>query len=181
MQLSALDDAHYFLMEAKGLPAIPSASVRLCRCLRACVLLSWVGLEDGLDSAAEGLGARGRALKALPTRLKVRMMAFLLPLSEPFHVNAEFDRLHKIRNQLANTAAGEITSPTTLAEAEQTYQFCLRTLRAFHTYGIVSPHYESNGRFAHASASARDVTKMPPAKERKPSAVAAKGRKSAAQ
>jgi hypothetical protein len=52
-------------------------------CLRACILLSWVGLEDGLDYAVEGWGARGRTIKTLPTKLKVRMLAFLLPLSEP--------------------------------------------------------------------------------------------------
>jgi hypothetical protein len=181
MQFCALDDAHDFLLEAKGLPAIPSASVRLGRCLRACILLSWVGLEDGLDSAADGWGARGRTLKALPTRVKVRMLAFLLPLTEPLLVGAEFDRLHKIRNRLAHTRANESTSPPALVEAEQTFQFCLRILRALNTYAIASPAHESNGRFAHAMMTTRDVPRIPPAKERKLSTVPAIARKSAAQ
>lgn len=181
MQFCALDDAHAFLMEAKGLPAIPSASVRVSRCLRACILLSWVGLENGLDCAAEGWGARGRTLKALPTRLKVRMLAFLLPLAEPSLVDAEFDRLHKIRNQLARPRTKESSPPPSLAEAEQTFQFCLRILRALNTYGIASPSNESNGRVAHALAMTRDVPRIPPAKERKLGTVSVIVRKSAAQ
>jgi hypothetical protein len=181
MQFCALDDAHAFLLEAKGLPAIPSASVRLGRCLRACILLSWVGLEDGLDSAADAWGARGRTLKALPTRLKVRMLAFLLPLAEPSLVDAEFDRLYKIRNQVARPRTKESSPSPTLAEAELTFQFCLRILRALNTYAIASPAHESNGRFAHAMTITRDVPRIPPAKERKVTTLPAIARKSAAQ
>lgn len=181
MQFCALDDAHVFLMEAKALPAIPSASVRLCRCLRACILLSWVGLEDGLDYAVEGWGARGRTIKTLPTKLKVRMLAFLLPLSEPSLVDAEFTRLRKIRNRLAHPISKEGNPPPTLKEAEQTFHFCLRILRALNTYRIVSLSHESNGRLAHTLAMTRDVPRIPPAKERKLSTVSVIGRKSAAQ
>jgi len=181
MQFCALDDAHAFLMEAKALPAIPSASVRLCRCLRACILLSWVGLEDGLDYAVEGWGARGRTIKTLPTKLKVRMLAFLLPLSEPSLVDAEFTRLGKIRNRLAQPIGKEESLPPTLTEAEQTFQFCLRILRAINTYGIVSRSRESNSRFAHILEMTRDVPKIPPAKERKLGAVSVISRKSSAQ
>jgi hypothetical protein len=181
MQFCALDDAHVFLMEAKALPAIPSTSVRLCRCLRACILLSWVGLEDGLDYAVEGWGARGRTIKTLPTKLKVRMLAFLLPLSEPSLVDAEFTRLRKIRNRLAHPISKEGNPPPTLKEAEQTFHFCLRILRALNTYRIVSLSHESKGRLAHTLAMTRDVPRIPPAKERKLSAVSVIGRKSAAQ
>jgi hypothetical protein len=181
MQFSALDDAHFFLMEAKGLPAIPSASVRLSRCVRACILLSWVGLEDGLDCAVEGWGARGLTIKALPTKLKVRMLAFLLPLSEPSRVDAEFDRLRRIRNQLAHPRDKEASPPPTLIDAEQTFQFCLGTLRALNTYGIAGASRESNGRLAHTPAIARDIPRIPPAKERKASKLSTISRKSASQ
>jgi len=177
MQFCALDDAHDFLTEAKGLPNIPSASVRSRRCLRACILLSWVGLEDGLDSAADRWGSRGRTIKALPTKLKVRMLAFLLPLSEPSLLDEEFDRLRGIRNQLAYPRDNETSSPPTLDEAEQTFQFCLRMVRALNTYGIASPARESNPRFAHTLATTRDVPKIPPARERKLITAAATGRK----
>lgn len=180
MHFCALDDAHVFLMEAKALPAIPSASERLRRCLRACILLSWVGLEDGLDYAVEGWGARGRTIKTLPTKLKVRMLAFLLPLAEPSLVDAEFTRLCEIRNRLAQPIGKEGSLPPTLSEADQTFQFCLRILRAINTYGIVSRSHESNGRFAHILAMTRDVPKLPSAKERKLLAVSAIGRKSGA-
>jgi len=181
MQLCALDDAYAFLTEAKGLPAIPSASARLRLCLRACVLLSWVGLEEGLDRCVEDWGARGRTLKGLPTRLKVRTLAFLLPLSDPPVVGAEFDRLRKIRNQLARPGASENSPQLTLEDAEQTFHFCLKILRALNTYRIAVRPRDTNGRSANHSGPTHDTSKMPPTKERKLSAVPAAMRKSAAQ
>ena len=56
MGFSTFDDAHAFLMEAKGLPSIPSASTRLRLCVRTCILLSWVALEDGLDCQIDAWG-----------------------------------------------------------------------------------------------------------------------------
>jgi hypothetical protein len=180
MQFCALDDAHAFLMEAKGLPAIPSASERLRLCLRACILLSWVGLEDGLDCAVEGWGARGRTLRSLPTRLKLRLLAFLLPLSEPPLVDAEFDRLRKLRNLIAHPRGKESSPRLTLKDAEQTFQFCLKILRALNTYRIASPSRDSNTRLPALSIS-RDVQKISPARERKVNVAPAPARKTAAQ
>jgi len=181
MQFCALDDAQSFLMEAKGLPSIPSASERLRLCLRACILLSWVGLEDGLDCAIETWGSRGRTFKALPTKLKVRMLAFLLPLSDPPQLDAEFDRLRKMRNQLAHPRARESNPHLTLKDADQTFQFCLKTLRAINTYKMASHAREIGTRSAIAAPVLHDVQKMPPLRERKTAAVASPGRKSAAQ
>jgi hypothetical protein len=178
MQFCALDDAYAFLTEAKGLPSIPSASARLHLCLRASILLAWVGLEDGLDHAAEHFGTRGRTIRALPTRLKVRMLGFLLPLSEPALVGVEFDRLRKLRNQLAHPRGKESGHRLTLDDAEQTFQFCLKMLRAINTYGMTNPARDPQPRIANAP-SAREPQKMPPAKERKLSAVSAVSRKTA--
>ena len=180
MQLCALDDAYAFLTEAKGLPNIPSASARLRLCLRASILLSWIGLEDGLDRCVEDWGARGRTLKGLPTKLKVRTLAFLLPLSDPPLVDAEFDRLRKTRNQLANPRAKETAPQLTLEDAEETFHFCLKILRALNTYKIASRLHNSNIRSAAPLAVTRDAPKMAPPKERKLSAVPAV-RRSAAQ
>lgn len=180
MQFCALDDAQAFLIEAKGLPAIPSASERLRLCLRACILLSWVGLEDGLDCAIENWGNRGRTLKGLPTKLKVRMLAFLLPLAEPPLVDAEFDRLRRMRNQLAHPRVRESGPHLTLKDADQTFQFCLGILRAIKTYKMAGPSRDANSRPATALPGAREIQKIMPAKERKVGAVAGATRKSAA-
>lgn len=181
MQLSALDDAYAFLTEAKGLPAIPSASARLRLCLRACVLLSWVGLEDGLDLCVEDWGARGRTLKGLPTKLKVRTLAFLLPLCDPPLVGVEFDRLRQIRNQLAHPRGKHNNAQLTLEDADQTFHFCLKILRALNTYRIAVRSRDTNGRSANHPATTRDAQRPSPSKERKLSAVPAPIRKSVAQ
>jgi hypothetical protein len=180
MQFCALDDAHDFLVEAKGLPAISSASGRLRLCLRACILLSWVGLEDALDHATEHWRTRGPTIKALPTRLKVRMLAFLLPLSEPLLVDAEFDRLRKMRNQLAHPRPNDSAAQLTLKEAEQTFQFCLRFVRALNTYRMADRAGDAQSRSFNRAAS-RDIPKALPAKERRLTVAAPGIGKSAAQ
>lgn len=181
MQLCALDDAYVFLTEAKGLPAIPSASARLRLCLRACILLSWVGLEEGLDRSAEEWGGRGRTLKGLPTRLRVRALAFLLPLSDPPLVGTEFDRLRKIRNHLVHPRAEESAPPLTLDDAEQTFHFCLKILRALNTYRIAARSHDVSGRSGAHMSIRRDAQKMPPAKDSRMNAVLPPIRKTALQ
>ena len=179
MGFSTFDDAHAFLMEAKGLPSIPSASTRLRLCVRTCILLSWVALEDGLDCQIDAWGARGRTIKGLPIKLKLRMLAFLLPLSEPALLNAEFDRLHKIRGQLVHPRIKESSPHLALKDADQTFQYCLRLLRAIHTCGApTSRSSEANRRSMPAITIIREPQKMPPVRERPQPAL---GRKSAAK
>ena len=48
---TTLDDAQWFLNQAKGLPEIASAKSRRERYVRACVVLSWIALEESLDIA----------------------------------------------------------------------------------------------------------------------------------
>jgi len=174
MQFCALDDAYGFLTEAKSLPCIPSASAKLQVCLRACILLSWVGLEDGLDHATEHFGPRGATMRALNTRLKIRLLAFLLPLSEPALVGPEFDRLRKVRNQLAHPRGKESARRLTLDDAEQTFQFCLRMLRAINTYRMTKPARDTASR----SGTARELQKLAP---NNASALSMVSRKAAAQ
>ena len=134
-----LDDAEAFLIEAKSLPAISSASVRLRKCLRACILLSWVALEDGLGSAIEDWGKRHKKFDALPSQLKQRIDTILSVVSTYKMVDLEFNRLRKIRNQLTHPNIREDEPKLSVEVAEQTFQFCLTTLRALSPYTIVCP------------------------------------------
>lgn len=102
-----LDDAEAFLVEAKGLPAVPSANVRMRKCLRACILLSWVALEDGLDSAIDDWGNKRQTFNTLPSQLKQRIIAVLSAVSTHEMDDLEFNRLRKIRNQLTHPKTRE--------------------------------------------------------------------------
>ena len=179
MGFSTFDDAHAFLTEAKGLPSIPSASTRLRLCIRTCILLSWVALEDGLDCEIDAWGTRGRTIKTLPIKLKLRMIVFLQPLSEPGLLNAEFDRLHKIRSQLVHPRIKESSPHLSLKDAEQTFQYCLKLLQAIYACGAPAVRSSEHGRrLAPAVTITREPQKMPPVRERSLSAVS---RKSAAK
>jgi hypothetical protein len=134
-----LDDAEAFLAEAKGLPAISSTNIRLRRCLRACILLSWIALEDGLDSAIEDWGNKRQTFDALPSQLKQRIIAILSAVSTYKMDDSDFNRLRKIRNLLTHPNTKEDDPKLTVEVTEQTFQFCLTTLRALSPYTIVCP------------------------------------------
>jgi hypothetical protein len=134
-----LDDAFAFLMEAKGLPAIPGASVRLRRTLRACVVLSWAALEDGLNDALEAWGKKGQTFTGIPTGLKKRVIFVLSALSASPLDEPQFDRLREIRNNLAHPKTAPVNDELTVETAKQTFELCLATIRALSPYRIICP------------------------------------------
>jgi len=52
-RFTPLDDVYAFLAQVRGLPTVPTAERRARRCVRACILLSWIALEESLDHAIE--------------------------------------------------------------------------------------------------------------------------------
>lgn len=71
-RFTTLDDAWAFLLEAKGLPAVTTSRPRVQRCVRACILISWIALEESLDYAVDLWKREGRTLGPLPRHLKPR-------------------------------------------------------------------------------------------------------------
>lgn len=90
---TTLNDAYAFLLEAKGLPAVASSTVRKQRCVRACILLSWISLEDGLDTAIECWEKNGKTFGCLPSSLKQRLSSVLNAVSRPGIDENEFAAL----------------------------------------------------------------------------------------
>ena len=69
-RFAPLDDAYALLLEARGLPTVPTAARRAQRCVRACILLSWIALEESLDHAIELWTREGRNFGTLPDSLE---------------------------------------------------------------------------------------------------------------
>jgi hypothetical protein len=135
-RFTTLDDAYAFLLEAKGLPDVGTAKPRLQRCVRACILLSWVGLEEALDYAIEHWNREGRALGSLPGSLKSRLSVVLAAVSRPPLKEVEFARLRKIRNALTHPKATVDEPELAIEEAEKTFDFCMSTVRAVFLYPV---------------------------------------------
>ena len=135
-RFTTLDDAYAFLLEAKGLPAVGAAKPRVQRCVRACVLLSWIGLEEGLDYAVDLWNREGRALGPLPRPLKPRLSALSAALSRPPIDDVAFTVLRKIRNGLTHPRAAVDEPELAVEQAERTFDFCMATVRAFFPFPV---------------------------------------------
>jgi hypothetical protein len=133
-RFTTLDDAYAFLLEAKGLPEVASARPRMQRCVRACILLSWIALEEGLDEALDLWNREGRALGPLPGPLKPRLSAVLAALSRPPIDDSAFTTLRTMRNGLTHPRASVDEPELAVQQAEKTFDFCLATLR------VLFPH-----------------------------------------
>jgi hypothetical protein len=133
-EFTTLNDAFAFLLEIKGLPSIKSAEIRKQRGVRACILLSWIALEDCLDVAVEKWGPK--RLGPLPVPLKRRLSVVLKALKKPPIDDAQFAALRAIRNTLTHPKSGVNGPDFTMDQAESTFGFCMATIRAFFPFHI---------------------------------------------
>ena len=135
-RFTTLDDAYAFLLEASGLPVIPTATPRVQRNVRSCILLSWVALEEGLECAIE-LWKNERRFGPLPRQLKPRLSAVLEELSRPPFDDEEFRALRQIRNKLTHPRATKNEPELTVEVAEKTFEFCIAAIRSFFPFRVV--------------------------------------------
>jgi hypothetical protein len=135
-RFTPLDDAYALLVEAKGLPNVATATRRLQRCVRACILLSWIALEEGLDHAVELWNRKGRNLGPLPGPLKRRLSTVLAAVSRPPIDDVEFTTLRKIRNDLTHPRATVDEPELAVENAERTFEFCVATIRALFPFPV---------------------------------------------
>lgn len=135
-RFTTLDDAHAFLLEARGLPGIATAALRAKRCVRACILLSWVALEEGTDHAVELWKQQGRTFGLLPTALKPRLSAVLARLSRPPIDDVAFATLRKIRNELTHPRVLLGEPDLTVEQGEKTLSFCITAVRAVFPFRV---------------------------------------------
>ena len=135
-RFTTLDDAYAFLLEAKGLPDVGTAKLRIQRCVRACILLSWVALEEALNRSIEHWNQEGRAFGPLPGSLKPRLSAVLAVVSRPPINEVEFTRLRKIRNALTHPRATVDEPELAVEKAEETFDLCVSTVRALFPFPV---------------------------------------------
>lgn len=135
--VTTLDDAHGFRLEAKGLPTVPSAFARNQRSLRACILLSWVAVEDGLDIAIKLWEEKRQVFGPLPSSLKQKIDAVLQTVHRSPVDEAQYRVLRRIRNDLTHPKASKADTHLTLQNAEVTFQFCCSILRELLPYQLL--------------------------------------------
>lgn len=119
-----LDDAWFFLNQAKGLPNVPSARALQQRYIHACIVFSWMALEDMTDFA---IGNRMSKIQATvrPKAVRTKLDLALQTIGEaPVEVRA-YSKARKPRNQLTHpTKAGVRGLGYGLEDACYVLDFC---------------------------------------------------------
>src|SRR5579872_1224206 len=120
-----LNDAYYYLNQCKGLPDIPSSEPLRQRNLRACVLFSWIAVEEMLDYSVGEL-VRQKLLKATPRGKFYQRLTKVLLLrgAVPIEIE-EFRAMRRIRNLLSHptTTAPEVS--LNVQDAREVFDYCL--------------------------------------------------------
>jgi hypothetical protein len=130
----ALSDAHYFLTQVSSLPKTLSALERKNRFMTAVIFLSWVGLEAAVVDEFHRLHSADHIGEFPKRRLRDRVAFLLQAKSQPFD-QATFDRLRRVRNELAHPSGFGGRAPDSKL-ATETFEYCLGIVRAFYPYQI---------------------------------------------
>ena|SRR5712691_101962 len=128
-RFTSLDDAPFFLNQSKGMSDIPSSRPLRQRYVRACILFSWLSLEEVLEYVIRQKEKEGTLKHPVPSRLGDKLR-FVLHALRKSHSSSEFQTLRKIRNHLVHPASE--TDETTLLtqnQAAAAFRYCSSTIQ----------------------------------------------------
>jgi hypothetical protein len=125
LRCSTLDDAWFFLNQAKGLPNVPSARALQQRYIHACVLFSWMALEDSTDYAIKNRIKGKISATVRPKALRARLDLALQAIGETPVEVGPYSKARKRRNQLTHPIqAGVQNLEYRLEDACYVLDFC---------------------------------------------------------
>ena len=135
---TTLDDANYFLNQSKGLSNIPSSVPLRERYLRACILFSWIALEEMLGYAAEDLLKRDLIVKVPIGGLWDRIKVILLARGLSAPDQQKFFVIRKIRNLLTHNASNNEVEGYSLTtqQAQEVLDYCTKIIRESYPYNV---------------------------------------------
>jgi hypothetical protein len=135
-RFTTLDDAYVLLLEARGLPGIASSAPRVQRCVRNCILVSWVALEEATNHAVDLWKQQGRTFGPLPLALKPRLSTVLAAVSRPPIDDVAFATLRKVRNELTHPRVAVGEPDLAIDQAEKSFEFCISAVRAVFPFRV---------------------------------------------
>lgn len=127
--VSTLDDAFYYLNQAKGRPDVPSLRPLIQRYLRSCILLSWVAVEETLEYAFDELLKRGISFK-IRHNLRDDIRTIVESHRSSSFDDERFTIIRKIRNTLTHPKKDtQEDTILTIANASQSFEYCFYIIR----------------------------------------------------
>ena len=134
---STLDDAYFFLNQSKYLSGTPSIRPLQQRYIRACILHSWIALEEMLDHAIQDLEKLGKMNGSPPGPLSQKLQAALKARDASAFSPAEFAARRKVRNLLVHPVSNQSEEHLlTVDEASRIFQYCLDHIRAVYPHSV---------------------------------------------
>ncbi len=133
---TTLDDAHWFLNQAKGLPDIASAKSLRERYVRACVVLSWIALEESLDAAIKILRRQSTLTDDVPQRLRDRLQLVMRTVGHGNLDSGAFKRARTPRNELVHPKTGRSEPSLSVEQAARVFDYCENSIRTFFPHQI---------------------------------------------
>ena len=129
-RFTTLDDAFFFLNQSKGMSDIPSSKSIRQRYIRACILFSWLSLEEVLEYMVRSLEKEGTLKHPIPGRLGDRLRFVLRALGQTQFASDEFRTLRRVRNRLVHpTSETDETALLTQSQAAAAFSYCSSTIR----------------------------------------------------
>lgn len=127
--ISTLNDAFYYLNQAKGRPDVPSLRPLIQRYLRSCIILSWVAVEETLEYAYDELLKRGISFK-FDNNLREKIRTILEYQRVNSFDDQRFTTLRKIRNTLTHPKKDtQENNILTIDSASQSFEYCFNIIR----------------------------------------------------
>jgi hypothetical protein len=127
--ISTLDDAFYYLNQAKGRPEIPSLRPLIQRYLRSCILLSWIALEEILEYGYDGLLKKGISL-GCKRNLRDKIRSFVEYRCANSFDDKRFTKMRDMRNRLTHPKNNTKEDETlTIEVALQSFEYCYELIR----------------------------------------------------
>jgi len=128
-----LEDADFFIHQARGLPSVTSTKPLRDRFVRACILFSWIALEEVVEHALEKEGLAGAApAKPFRSRLDFALVA----VGRPPVDDRLFSDTRKLRNRFTHPVGGGKLTTASLEDARMVFDFCAGAIRSLLRYEI---------------------------------------------
>jgi hypothetical protein len=132
VRFTTLDDAFFFLNQSKSIAETPSSQPLRQRYIRACILFSWISLEESLDHRVEELQKSQHFEGTVPKGLFDKLEAAVQANGHTITSSSQFYALRRVRNSLTHPDAMTDERPLlTLDSARDTFNYCSTMMSIF--------------------------------------------------
>jgi hypothetical protein len=135
-RFTTLDDAYYFLNQVRGLPEVPNTLLLRQRMIRSSMILSWVALEEIVESVVDEKGYASEKDFPKPPKLFQVIEYAAKKNGKPLDL-AELTEARRLRNDVVHARSDAIQiAALTEENCRLVFDSCLAASRAVWPFRI---------------------------------------------